>query len=140
MTTKLRINLLLLAALLATSLSLFAHHGNASYVNKEVTIKGTVTKWLWTNPHSFLLVDVTDDTGKVVHWVCENQAPSTLVNFGFNAKTFSPGDMVTVVLSAEAGNGAPIGRVNRVILANGYVMRAEVRGDPPPQPQSQPQR
>ena len=127
MRTKLKVTLPLLAGLLAFSVSLFAHHGNASYENKEVTIKGTVTKWLWTNPHSFLLLDVTDDTGKVVHWVCENQAPSTLVNFGFNATTFKPGDVVTVVLSAEAKNGAPLGRINRVILANGYVMRAEVR-------------
>jgi len=128
MRTRLQMTLLLLAGLLTVSVSpLLAHHGNASYENKEVTVKGTVTKWLWTNPHAFLLVDVTDDKGNVVHWVCENQAPSTLVNFGFNAKTFKPGDEVTVVLSAVAKNGAPIGRINRIILANGYVMRAEVR-------------
>jgi hypothetical protein len=127
MKNKLRVIFLILAGLIAISVPLSAHHGNASYQNKEVTIKGTVTKWLWTNPHSFLLVDVTDDKGNVVHWVCENNAPSTLVNFGFNAKTFKPGDMVTVVMSAVAGNGAPIGRTSKVILANGYEMRSEVR-------------
>jgi len=127
MRTKLRITLLMLAGLLAVSVSLFAHHGNASYVNKEVTVKGTVTKWIWANPHTFLLVDVTDDKGDVVHWVCENQAPSTLVNFGYNAKTFKPGDVVTVVLAAVAGNGAPIGRIDRIILANGYVMHSNVK-------------
>lgn len=127
MRTKLKITLLMLAGLLAVSVSLFAHHGNASYVNKEVTVKGTVTKWIWANPHTFLLVDVTDDKGDVVHWVCENQAPSTLVNFGYNAKTFKPGDVVTVVLAAVAGNGAPIGRIDRVILANGYVMHSNVK-------------
>ena len=127
MRTKLKITLLLLAGLLAVSVSLFAHHGNASYVNKEVTVKGTVTKWIWANPHTFLLVDVTDDKGDVVHWVCENQAPSTLVNFGYNAKTFKPGDVVTVVLAAVAGNGAPIGRIDRIILADGYVMHSNVK-------------
>ena len=127
MKTKLKITLLMLAGLLTVSASLSAHHGNASYVNKEVTLKGTVTKWIWSNPHTFLLIDVTDDKGNVVHWVCENQAPSTLVNFGFNAKTFKPGDMVTVVMAAVAGNGAPIGRINRIILPDGYVMRSEVR-------------
>jgi Family of unknown function (DUF6152) len=125
MRSKLVATLLMLVGLV--SVPLFAHHGNATYENKEVTIKGTVTKWLWTNPHSFLLLDVTDEKGTVVHWVCENQAPSTLVNFGFNAKTFKPGDVVTVVMSAAAKNGAPIGRINRVILANGYVMHSEVR-------------
>jgi uncharacterized protein DUF6152 len=127
MRTKLKTTLLMLAGLLAVSVSLFAHHGNASYVNKEVTVKGTVTKWIWANPHTFLLVDVTDDKGDVVHWVCENQAPSTLVNFGYNAKTFKAGDVVTVVLAAVAGNGAPIGRIDRIILANGYVMHSNVK-------------
>jgi hypothetical protein len=127
MRTKLKITLLMLAGLLAVSVSLSAHHGNASYVNKEVTVKGTVTKWIWANPHAFLLVDATDDKGNVVHWVCENQAPSTLVNFGYNAKTFKPGDEVTVVLAAVAGNGAPIGRIDIVILANGYVMHSNVK-------------
>lgn len=122
-----KVTLLMLAGLLTVTVSLFAHHGNASYENREVTVKGTVTKWLWTNPHTFLLVDVTDDNGKVVHWVCENQAPSTLVNFGYNAKTFSQGDMVTVVLAAVAKNGAPIGRIDRIILANGYVMHSNVK-------------
>ena len=64
---------LLLLVLVAGSTPLLAHHGNASYENKEVTIKGKVTQWLWTNPHSFLMVDVTDENGKVVHWICENQ-------------------------------------------------------------------
>jgi len=117
----------LLVVLLAGSTPVLAHHGNASYENKEVTIKGKVTNWLWTNPHTFLMLDVTDESGKVAHWVCENNAPSTLVNFGFTAKTFKAGDDVTVVMAAVAKNGQPIGRINKIILANGYVMNSEVR-------------
>ena len=117
----------LIVMLLAGATPLLAHHGNASYENKEVTIKGKVTNWLWTNPHTFLMLDVTDENGKVVHWICENNAPSTLVNFGFTAKTFKAGDEVTVVMSAVAKNGTPAGRITRVILADGYVMNSEVR-------------
>jgi hypothetical protein len=73
------------------------------------------------------MVDVTDENGKVVHWICENNAPSTLVNFGFTAKTFKAGDEVTVVMAAVAKNGTPAGRITRVILADGYVMNSEVR-------------
>lgn len=124
---NLKVVVLVIVGLLTISSPLFAHHGNASYDNKEVTIKGKVTKWLWTNPHSFLFVDVTDESGSVVHWVCENNAPSTLVNFGFTAKTFKPGDEVTVVMSAVARNGTPVGRTSKVILANGYTMLSEVR-------------
>jgi hypothetical protein len=117
----------LFVMLLAGATPLLAHHGNASYEEKQVTIKGKVTQWLWTNPHSFLMLDVTDDNGKVTHWVCENNAPSTLVNFGFTAKTFKAGDDVTVILAAVAKNGQPVGRISKVILANGFVMNSEVR-------------
>ena len=118
--------LIAVGALLIIAAPVFAHHGNASYDGEGVTIKGVVTAWLWTNPHTFLRVDVTDDKGNVTHWVCENQAPSTLINFGFNAKTFKPGDMVTVVMAATSGN-LPVGRISKIILANGYVMNSEVR-------------
>ena len=118
---------LLLLVFIAGATPLLAHHGNASYENKTVTIKGKVTKWLWTNPHTFLMLDVTDENGKVAHWVCENNAPSTLVNFGFTAKTFNAGDEVTVVMSAVAKNGTPVGRITKIILADGYVMNSEVR-------------
>jgi len=60
MRNTLRSSVLVAVGLLAVSIPLFAHHGNASYDNTEVTIKGTVTAWLWTNPHSFLKVDVND--------------------------------------------------------------------------------
>jgi hypothetical protein len=126
MTRRVQTTVLLLV-LLAGATPLLAHHGNASYENKEVTIKGKVTNWIWSNPHTFLMLDVTDANGKVVHWVCENNAPSTLVNFGFTAKTFKAGDEVTVVMGAVAKNGTPVGRINKIILANGYVMNSEVR-------------
>ena len=106
---------MLLLVFLAGAPPLLAHHGNASYENKTVTIKGKVTKWL------------TDENGKVAHWVCENNAPSTLVNFGFTANTFKSGDEVTVVMSAVAKNGTPVGRITKIILADGYVMNCEVR-------------
>lgn len=112
--------------LLAVCVPLPAHHGNAAYESKQITIKGTVTAWIWTNPHSFLKVDVTDDKGNVVHWICENNAPSTLVNFGYTAKTFKPGDQVTVVMDATAGH-APVGRVSWVELANGQVLMTDDR-------------
>ena len=56
-----------------------------------MTVKGTVTAWVWTNPHSFLKFDAKDDKGNVVHWLGEWNAPSTLVNFGITAKSFKAG-------------------------------------------------
>src|SRR5579883_1801145 len=54
----------LLVSLLAGSFPLLAHHGNAAYdTSKSVTVKGTVTEFVWANPHIFLKVDAKDDSG-----------------------------------------------------------------------------
>jgi hypothetical protein len=100
-----------LVGLLAVSIPLVAHHGNASYDNKVLTLKGTVTEWRWINPHVFLKVDVKGDDGRVVNWTCELVAPSNMVNFGFTADSFKPGDQVTVITTQVAKSGAPIARL-----------------------------
>lgn len=114
---------LVIIGLLTVTIPLFAHHGNASYGNaKQLTVKGTVTEWVWLNPHTLLKMDVKDDDGKVVNWVVEWSAPSSLINFGINKQTFKPGDEVTVVMITP-DNGAPVGRIQRVMLANGKWLR-----------------
>jgi len=114
---------LVMIGLLTVSVPLFAHHGNASYGNaKQLTVKGTVTEWVWLNPHTLLKIDVKDDAGQVVNWVVEWSAPSSLINFGINKQTFKPGDEVTVVMITP-DNGAPVGRIQRVQLANGKWLR-----------------
>jgi hypothetical protein len=90
--------------------------------NKTVVMKGTVTEWLWTNPHTFLKFDVKDESGNVKHWTAEWNNPSTLVNFGFTARTFKAGEEVTVTLSGVAKSGAPIGRLKSVLLPDGILM------------------
>jgi hypothetical protein len=96
-----------------------AHHGNAAYDNKTVTVKGIVTAWVWTNPHSFLKFDAKDDKGNLVHWIGEWNAPSTLINFGITAKSFKAGEEVTVTMNGISKAGAPIGRVTKVVLPDG---------------------
>src|SRR5216683_7812836 len=83
MINKLRIISFVVVGLLAVSFPLFAHHGNAAYdTEKRVTVKGTVTQWAWSNPHCVLQLDVTNDSGKPVHWVVETENPSSMVNTG----------------------------------------------------------
>lgn len=116
MKNRLAMSFLITIGLLTVSVALFAHHGNASYGHaKQLTLKGTVTEWDWANPHTFLKVDVKDDDGSVVNWVIEWSAPSSLINYGINRKTFKPGDEVTVVVIIP-DNGAPVGRLQRVLL------------------------
>lgn len=110
---------LVAVALVMISVSLFAHHGNAAYDSKTVTVKGTITAWVWTNPHSFLKFDAKDEKGNVVHWLGEWNAPSTLINFGITAKSFKPGEEVTVTMVGMSKTGQPVGRVTKVILPDG---------------------
>ena len=107
-------------ALLAVSGPLSAHHGSAAYDDgKAVVLKNvTVTKVNWGNPHTLLLFDVKDDQGNLKHWVGEANAASAISSSGWTRTAIQPGDTVTVVLYA-ARNGQPVGRIGKVILANG---------------------
>lgn len=117
------LSLLVMTGLLAISVPLNAHHGNASYGHaKQLTLKGTVTEWEWLSPHTILKMDVKDENSAVVNWIVEWNAPSSLINFGINKRTFKPGDEVTVVMITP-DNGAPVGRIQRVQLANGTWLR-----------------
>jgi len=110
------------AGLLGTSLPLFAHHGNATLdTNKVLTMKGTVTEWLWSNPHCLLQFDVKNEGGQVVHWIAETQNPAEMVSLGWGKMSFKPGDEVTVSLM-PVKNGSPFGRISLVVLPDGKTL------------------
>jgi uncharacterized protein DUF6152 len=109
-------------AFLIVSISALAHHGNAEFdIGKRVTVKGTVTKWSWSNPHCFLTFDAKAESGSLVHWVVETQPPRSITAGGFSQFTFKPGDEVTVTLE-PVKNGQPLGRMLEVVLPSGKKM------------------
>jgi hypothetical protein len=100
----------IVVGLLAVCVPMFAHHGNASYdTSKAVTVKGTVTEYVWSNPHVILMVDAKDNSGNTVHWIIEAQNPLSQTGVGWTKNTFKPGDEVIVDVIA-AKNGQPVGR------------------------------
>ena len=104
--------------------SLVAHHANAIFdAGKRITVKGTVTEWFWANPHCLLRFDVTDESGKVVHWVAETQAPPNMIPFGWAKQSFKPGDVVTLTLE-PVKNGQPLGRILQAVLPDGKTLVA----------------
>ena len=115
--------LLLLAAVLASYRPMLAHHGTGvSYEpDKLVTLKGTVTDWLWSNPHCGLLFDVSDAKGAVIHWGAEMGNPHQMSGAGFARDTFKPGDKVTVT-GHPARSGAPRMTLDHLVLANGTTL------------------
>jgi uncharacterized protein DUF6152 len=107
---KFLLALALAASGVIVSVPLFAHHGNASYDStKTVTVKGTVTDYIWANPHVFLKVDAKDNSGNTLHWIIEAQNPLSQTEVGWTKNTFKPGDEVIVEI-IPAKNGQPIGR------------------------------
>ena len=127
MRTKLGSISLLVVVFLAGSCPLFAHHGNASYdTSRTVTVKGTVTEYLWANPHVFLKVDAKDENGNIVHWVIEAQNVVNQVNAGWSKSMFKPGDQVMIDVT-PAKNGRPIGRFKGRIVINGQVFKPPER-------------
>ena len=96
-----------------------AHHGAATFdIDTEITLKGTVTDWLWFNPHCFLKFEVKDETGAVKNWAVEAGNPTDMTKRGWARTSFKPGDEVTVTLQ-PAKNGSPVGRVRSVVFADG---------------------
>jgi hypothetical protein len=75
----------------------FAHHSAVMFDDtKAVTLKGTVKEFQYTNPHSWLLVDVKNPDGTVTTWGFEAEGPSTLTRAGIHKSDFAPGTEVTI--------------------------------------------
>src|SRR5580765_8945272 len=74
-----------------------AHHSGAMFEpTKEVTLTGVVKEFQYTNPHSWLLVDVKGQDGKVTTWGFEAEGPSSLTRAGIHLKDFTPGTVITI--------------------------------------------
>lgn len=84
--------------LVAAAVPLVAHHSFAAEYdsNAKLTLKGTVTKVDWMNPHIWIYVDAKDDTGKMVHWQCEGGPPNTLTRNGWTKDALKNGDEITI--------------------------------------------
>lgn len=72
-----------------------SHHSIAPFdMTREATVTGTVTKFYWANPHSYIYLDV-DAPGEVQHWAIEIESPNLLRHEGWTKETLKPGDKIT---------------------------------------------
>jgi hypothetical protein len=86
------------AFLLAVSWPARAHHSFAAEYDstKTVTVKGTIQKLEWVNPHAYFWVDVKDENGKITTWAFESLSPNALARQGWNRNSLKKGEEVTV--------------------------------------------
>ena len=124
--------LTLVAFIAVLSATVLAHHGRgATYdMKKRVSLKGTVSRVEWRNPHVLIYMDVKDDDGKVVTWGFENSGVSTLAQEGYNRNTLKVGQPITAIVN-PAANGAPTAIVVKIILADGSEIMSRDNGQNP---------
>jgi hypothetical protein len=85
---------------------------------KTVELQGVVKEFQWTNPHSWLVVNVTNAQGQVAEWGLEMGSPGGLARRGWRPKTFVPGDKVTFK-AHPLRDGEPGGQFISVIAPDG---------------------
>jgi hypothetical protein len=113
------------AGFVLTPGSASAHHGYAAFdTSAEVTLKGTVTDFHFTNPHCVVEFDVKDDKGQVENWKAELTSANHLVPKGWSETSVQAGDELAIT-GYRAKNGAPSLWVNKIRLANGQELKVD---------------
>jgi V8-like Glu-specific endopeptidase len=128
---KLRYLLAFAAVILVTSVPMLAHHSIAAEFDqsKDITVKGTVTKVEWMNPHIWVYIDAKDASGNVVKWQCEGGAPNSLTRNGWTRNALKIGDEVTIA-GYPAKNGTNTCNSRQVTLPDGRrVFAGSAAGD-----------
>ena len=91
--------LLAIATALGVPSPAWSHHSHAMFDHdKETTITGTVSQWIFRNPHVFLYVEAKNDAGETVTYTVEMSNITNMLKVGFSATTFKAGDKVTVTM------------------------------------------
>jgi hypothetical protein len=117
-------------ALLVPRAGLNAHHGTYGYrADKVLVLHGAVvTKFMWVNPHSFVMFDCKDEKGNLAHWSGELGSPAALRAVGWNKSSIGSGDIVTVYLF-ESKFEKRVGLLNKIVFPDGKTLVVSPRSD-----------
>ena len=114
-----RTGLVTVAIIAALSATGAAHHSGAMFEKtKTVTVEGVVKEFQYTNPHSWLLVDVKNKDGSVTTWGFEGEGPSTLQRAGIRPSDFTPGTRLKIT-GRPMKNGSPAAAWVDAVRADG---------------------
>jgi hypothetical protein len=117
---------LIVALLVAAGIPVVAHHSFAAFdQTREVAITGQVTQFQWTNPHSWLMVNVKGANGQDEEWSFEMLSPNVLRRMGWTRGSVKFGDQVTVTAN-PAKDGTHFGLMLTVLDAEGHAIGGKV--------------
>ena len=107
-------------AMLFIALPAMAHHSFAAEYDSHnlITLNGVISKVEWTNPHTYVYVDVKDADGKTTTWALEGYPPNTLKRTGFARATLKEGDTITVT-AYKSKDGANTGAGREITFSDG---------------------
>jgi hypothetical protein len=107
-------------ALLLGGGAALAHHSFARFdSSKEITIEGTISKWEWSNPHTWLYLVTRDAAGAMVTIGIEGNSPNNLIRAGVKKSVFKIGDKAIVTMHPERNPEVKEGSLVKVISVNG---------------------
>ena len=112
----------LVLTLLSAAVPLSAHHQWPVSRARLVTVKGTVTDFVWSNPHPMITVEVRADGGQTEKWLIGGPALNRMEANGWTRTTVKPGDVITGT-GYQFADGQKIIRLERVVLADGREIR-----------------
>jgi hypothetical protein len=100
-----------------------AHHAPAIFdQTKTIVIEGTVSEFVWQNPHSWIRMDVVEDDGTMRNWSIEMNPPTYLIRGGWKSTTLTRGDRISVVANPLRSGDEPAGKFVAVTLPDGRVL------------------
>jgi Family of unknown function (DUF6152) len=115
---------LVLAACLSTLTAADAHHSFTQFDRSTELVKtGTVVRWAFNNPHSWLYLNIADEDGNETLWSFEAAAPAQLIVRGITGMTFEPGSTLTFMFCPMV-NGRPGGHLGWARLSDGRFLSA----------------
>jgi hypothetical protein len=113
-----------IAAMVLNIAPLIAHHSLAAEfdVTRTITVNGTITNMRWTNPHSWLEVDVKNARGQVEKWEIEFGSPNSLYRRGWRRSDLPPKGAITVVGYPSRDKGSKVMSATDVKLPDGRTL------------------
>jgi hypothetical protein len=113
---------IVILALVSAAAPMSAHHSWPVNMSQLVTVKGTVTEFMWGNPHPMITIEVRTNDGGIEKWLIGGPATNRMEANGWTKTTVKPGDVITGI-GYQFADGQKIVRLERAVLADGKEIR-----------------